>query len=200
MKHCHYLCINLWFKGRIRLGKVRNIMKSTGVVRRIDDLGRVVIPKEIRKSLRIKDGESLEIFLDRDNIILRKFSHLDNLADFYKSYVEAIHGVIGKNVIIVDRDKVVAVSGDLKKKYLDKAISNKVDEMIQKRMLLTVTEPTDFSLSTGLTENASYCFSPIIINGDAIGAVIILSNDEKITDFDEKTAVIATNFLSKYIE
>ena len=93
-------------------------MKTTGVVRRIDDLGRIVIPKEIRKTLRIKDGESVEIFLDSDNIVLKKYSPLEGLPDFYKDYVDSIYSEIGGNVFIVDRDVILAVSGDLKKKYL----------------------------------------------------------------------------------
>ena len=90
-------------------------LKSTGVVRRIDDLGRIVIPKEIRKNMKIKDGESVEIYLDSDNIILKKYSPLGNIMEFYKSYVNSIYEAILENIMIVDRDKVVAVAGDLKK-------------------------------------------------------------------------------------
>ena len=108
-------------------------MKNTGVVRRIDDLGRIVIPKEIRKTLRIKDGESLEIFLSSDNIVLKKYSPLEGLQNFYKTYTDSIYSEIGNNVIIVDRDKVVAVSGDLRKKYLDKGISSELDKLIESK-------------------------------------------------------------------
>ena len=175
-------------------------MKTTGVIRRIDDLGRIVIPKEIRKTMRIKDGESLEIFLDSDNIILKKYSLLDNLTDFYKKYVDSINSAINKNVIIVDRDKIVASAGINKKKYLDKSISSYVDEIIQKRTLVTKKNIDNISIINGDSEKLSYVVAPIIINSDAIGAVIIFSNDSIIDEFEEKTADIAAKFLGKYIE
>ena len=92
-------------------------MKTTGVIRRIDELGRIVIPKEIRKSLRIKNGESLEVYLDGDSIILKKFSQIESLESISVDYVEAFNQIIKHNIIVTDRDKVVAVSGPLKKKY-----------------------------------------------------------------------------------
>ena len=104
--------------------KAGNYMKTTGVIRRIDDLGRIVIPKEIRKTLRIKDGESLEIYLDSDNIVLKKFSRLEGLSNFYKNYVDSVQSSIGENIMITDNEKIVAVAGTLKKKYLDHDISN----------------------------------------------------------------------------
>lgn len=175
-------------------------MKTTGVIRRIDDLGRIVIPKEIRKTMRIKDGESLEIFLDSDNIILKKYSLLDNLTDFYKKYVDSINDAIDKNVIIVDRDKIVASAGNNKKKYLDKNISSYVDEIIQKRFLVVKREFDNISIINDDFEKLSYVVAPIIINSDAIGAVIIFSDDSEIDEFEEKTAIIASKFLGKYIE
>lgn len=175
-------------------------MKSTGVVRRIDDLGRIVIPKEIRKTLRIKDGESLEIFLDSENIILKKYSHLDGLSDFYCSYSEAIFDGIDAQVMIVDRDKIVAVSGDSKKKYLDKNISPFLDDVIQNRELVKEENMTEVSFCNGLTEKFSYVISPIVSSSDVIGAVIIFSNKRNLDDFDIKTAYIAAKFLGKYIE
>lgn len=175
-------------------------MKTTGVVRRIDDLGRIVIPKEIRKSLRIKDGESLEIFLESENIVLKKYSQLDSLTDFYKAYVDSIYSTIKENIIIVDRDKIVAVAGELKKKYVDKNVSNEIDDIIQKRINFTMKEFNDINLSDGINEKASYTISPIIVNGDAIGAVLMLSKTRILDDFDEKTISIAAKFLGKYIE
>lgn len=175
-------------------------MKTTGVVRRIDDLGRIVIPKEIRKTLRIKDGESLEIFLDTDNIILKKYSPLDNLSEFYKDYVDSIHSSIGENILIMDRDNIVAFAGDLKKKYFEKSISRDLEEMMQKRTNIVEKDLKEITLSNNLTEIASYAISPIIVNGDVIGAVMILLKNKKIDEFEEKTITIAAKFLSKYIE
>ncbi|MDD5980027.1 MAG: stage V sporulation T C-terminal domain-containing protein [bacterium] len=175
-------------------------MKTIGVVRRIDDLGRIVIPKEIRKSLRIKDGESLEICLDSENIILKKYSELNNLGDFYKNYVDSINSYIKENIIIVDRNSIVAIAGDLKKKYVNKNISPEIDDIIQKRNIVVEKEYKDITLVINNTEKASYIIAPIIVNGDAIGAVIMLSTTRNLDDFDVKTISIASKFLGKYIE
>lgn len=175
-------------------------MKTIGVVRRIDDLGRIVIPKEIRKSLRIKDGESLEICLDSENIILKKYSELNNLGDFYKNYVDSINSYIKENIIIVDRNSIVAIAGDLKKKYVNKNISPEIDDIIQKRNIVVEKEYKDITLVINNTVKASYIIAPIIVNGDAIGAVIMLSTTRNLDDFDVKTISIASKFLGKYIE
>ncbi len=175
-------------------------MKSTGVVRRIDDLGRVVIPKEIRKTLRIKNGESLEIFLSGDNIVLKKYSPLESLSAFYKDYADSIYSEIGNNIIIVDRDKVIAFSGDMEKKYLNKPISKKIDSIIQNRVVVTSEEKTKLSIILDSYINASYVIAPIITNSDVVGAVIIFSTTNKIDHFIIKTGIIASKFLGKYIE
>lgn len=175
-------------------------MKTTGVVRRIDDLGRIVIPKEIRKSLRIKDGESLEIFLDSENIILKKYSELDNLGDFYKNYVDSINSYVNENIAIVDRNNIVAIAGELKKKYLNKVISPEIDKIIQNRNVVIERDFCELNLAINLSEKASYIISPIIVNGDAIGAVIMFSLTRNLDDFDVKTISIASKFLGKYIE
>lgn len=175
-------------------------MKSTGVVRRIDDLGRIVIPKEIRKNMKIKDGESVEIYLDSDNIILKKYSPLGNIMEFYKSYVNSIYEAILENIMIVDRDKVVAVAGDLKKRYLDKSISSKLDNIIEQREVVLEPKLRDFNFIEDKKETSSYAISPIIVSGDAIGAVIIFSLDNNLGEFEEKTVSIAAKFLGKYIE
>ncbi len=175
-------------------------MKTTGVVRRIDDLGRIVIPKEIRKSMRIKDGESLEIFLDSDNIILKKYSDLGDLVDFYKNYADSINLYVNENIIIVDRNNIVAIAGSLKKKYLNMSISDEIDKIIQKRNVVFEPSFKEFSLIPNVSELSSYIIAPIIGNGDAIGAVIMMSTTRRLDDFDVKTISIAAKFLGKYIE
>ncbi len=175
-------------------------MKSTGVVRRIDDLGRVVIPKEIRKTLRIRDGESVEIFLDSDNIVLKKYSPFSNLDSFYRAYVDSVYPAINGNIMIIDRDKFVAIAGELKKEYLNETISSYLDEIIQSRNVLTCYDFEEINLTSNKKEIASYVIAPIIVGGDAVGAVIILSKDKRVDDFVEKTVTIAAKFLGKYIE
>ena len=175
-------------------------MKATGVVRRIDDLGRIVIPKEIRKTLRIKDGEYLQFFLESENIVLQKYSPMVGLRDFYKDYVNSIYSEIGGNVLITDREKIVAISGSLKKNYQDKRISSYLDNIIQNRIISYSLEKTNIDLINETLNNVSYVIAPIISDGDAIGAVIILSIEEEINDFIVKTGSIAAKFLGKYIE
>jgi AbrB family transcriptional regulator (stage V sporulation protein T) len=108
-------------------------VKSTGVLRRIDELGRIVIPKEIRKNLKIRDGESLEIFVENESIILKKFSMISDMSDIAQFCSDAIQEVIKKDIIITDRDKVIAASGSLKKKYLDKEIGSFIQYAISRR-------------------------------------------------------------------
>lgn len=175
-------------------------MKNTGVIRRIDDLGRIVIPKEIRKSLRIKDGESLEIFLDSENIVLKKYSSFNNLQEFYKNYVDSINAIIKENIIITDRDSIIAMAGNLKKDYYGKTISKTLEEIIQNSENVFVAQNTPFNIIDEIPEKLSYAISPIIANGDAIGAVIIASNERQLTDFEQKIVLIAAKFLGKYSE
>lgn len=175
-------------------------MKSTGVVRRIDDLGRVVIPKEIRKSLRIRDGESVEIFLDSENIILKKYSPFSDLSGFYRAYVDSVSAFIAGSIMIVDRDKFVAIGGDLKKNFLNDTISSNLDEIIQSRNVVTCYDFEEIYLTADKKVFASYVVAPVIVNGDVMGAVMILSNSKRVDDFAEKTATIASKFLGKYIE
>ena len=174
-------------------------MRSTGVVRRIDELGRVVIPKEIRKTLRIKEGENIEIYVENENIILKKYSLMKKLNDFAKEFTEAIYVVDKKNIIITDTDTVIAVSGPLKKDYLDKNISNDLLESIKRRE--NIIEKYEKSIKIIDTEgiDATYVINSIICNGDVIGLIIILSTEEVVDEFDEKIANIASQFLSKYL-
>ncbi len=104
-------------------------MKATGIVRRIDDLGRVVIPKEIRRTLRIREGDPLEIFVDRDGeVILKKYSPISELGDFAKEYADALYDSLGHNVLVCDRDSIIAVSGVSKKEYLNKSVGDLIEK------------------------------------------------------------------------
>ena len=98
-------------------------MSTTGIIRRIDELGRIVIPKEIRKNLRIKNGDNLEILVEGENITLKKYSQIENLESIASMYADSFYQVLKYNVIITDTDKIVAVGGNLKKKYMNNGIS-----------------------------------------------------------------------------
>ena len=122
-------------------------MKATGIVRRIDDLGRVVIPKEIRRTLRIREGDPLEIFVDRDGeVILKKYSPISELGDFAKEYAEALFDSLGNPVLICDRDTYIAVAGGSKKDYLNKNISDIVEKTMEDRNSVIMNQQEYFSL------------------------------------------------------
>ncbi|KIO64386.1 stage V sporulation protein T [Caldibacillus thermoamylovorans] len=177
-------------------------MKATGIVRRIDDLGRVVIPKEIRRTLRIREGDPLEIFVDRDGeVILKKYSPISELGDFSKEYAEALFDSLGSTVLICDRDSVIAVAGGAKKEYLNKNISESVEKVMADRSTVLETNETTISLVEGNEETlTSYTISPIIANGDPIGTVIIMSKDNTLGEVEKKAAETAAGFLARQME
>ena len=173
-------------------------MKTTGVIRRIDELGRIVIPKEIRKNMRIKNGESLEIFVEDENIVLKKYSPIESLETVASKYVDTFNQVIKHNIIVTDRDKVIAVAGSLKRNYLNKEISEFTEHSIDRRDSFVERQKKNFEFVDGIVEYGYYSFSSIVNNGDAIGAVIIISCDFPISEADEKQAVILSKLLSKH--
>ncbi|MFT9597349.1 stage V sporulation protein T [Mesobacillus sp.] len=177
-------------------------MKATGIVRRIDDLGRVVIPKEIRRTLRIREGDPLEIFVDRDGeVILKKYSPISELSDFAKEYAEALYDSLGNPVLICDRDTYIALAGSSKKDYLNKNISELVEKTMEDRTSSLVNQQTNISLVEGNEEPVSaYTIGPIIANGDPIGAVIIFSKEGSLGDVEQKAVETAAGFLARQME
>lgn len=181
-------------------------MKATGIVRRIDDLGRVVIPKEIRRTLRLREGTPLEIFTDREGeIILKKYSPMVELAAFATQYADAMAQSTGYMVCITDRDQVIAVSGGSKKEILQKPISKQLEHVIGDRTtVVAVKEDKAFTPLTseemeGITAQV---IAPIICEGDAIGAVAILSKEPraKFGDMEVKLSMTAAGFLGRQME
>lgn len=180
-------------------------MKATGIVRRIDDLGRVVIPKEIRRTLRIREGDPLEIFTDREGeIILKKYSPIGELGAFAKEYAESLAQSSGHITCIVDKDNIIAVSGGAKKDFLDKSISQALEKAINSRSSITASrEEKDFiPILEDDLENLynNELILPIISEGDALGAVLFLSPDQKMGDIEQKLAQTAAGFLGKQME
>ena len=173
-------------------------MSTTGIVRRIDELGRIVIPKEIRKNLRIKNGDNLEILVDGENITLKKYSQIENLENIANMYAESFYQVLKYNVIVTDTDKVVAVGGNLKKKYLNNGISEDVERMIERRDNFVERKKKNIEISPGIQEFGYYTVATIINNGDSIGSVIILSLDTPMLEQEEKLGAILANILSSY--
>lgn len=181
-------------------------MKATGIVRRIDDLGRVVIPKEIRRTLRIREGTPLEIFTDREGeIILKKYSPIGELGAFAGQYAESLAQTTGLTVCVCDRDQVIAVSGGFRKELLGKNISRQLETVIEDRENILVDNKEYKYIQ--ITDNDREDFtgeavSPILCEGDAIGAVVILSREPKqlLGETEQKLAISAAGFLGKQME
>ena len=185
-------------------------MKATGIVRRIDDLGRIVIPKEIRRTLRIREGDPLEIFVDRDGeVILKKYSPIGELGDFAKEYADSLAEATGHIAMIADRDGVIAVSGAPKKEFLNKRISAFVERIMEDRkpVLLTCSEEDGYCKESIIDHESAGKFTseviaPIIAEGDPIGTVIICSREpaEAVGELELKLAETAAGFLAKQME
>ena len=181
-------------------------MKATGIVRRIDDLGRVVIPKEIRRTLRLREGTPLEIFTDREGeIILKKYSPMMELTAFSGQYAEAMAQSSGLMVCITDRDQVVAVAGGPKKELLSKTISRELERVIMERETVQAAAGDKRFLYLVPDEGEGLCAEvivPIICEGDAIGSVALFSRDQrtKMGDTELKLAQTAAGFLGRQME
>jgi AbrB family transcriptional regulator (stage V sporulation protein T) len=183
-------------------------LKATGIVRRIDDLGRVVIPKEIRRTLRIREGDPLEIFTDREGeVILKKYSPIGELSDFAAQYADSLHKTSGHITCISDRDTIIAVSGASKKEFLEKSLSSDLEKIIEEKTTLVVKAPEEKTITILADENgerrySSQVVSPIISEGDPIGAVMFLSMDPNVRmgEVEAKLAQTAAGFLGKQME
>ena len=180
-------------------------MKATGIVRRIDDLGRVVIPKEIRRTLRIREGDPLEIFTDREGeIILKKYSPIGELGAFAKEYAESLAQSSGHITCIVDKDQIIAVSGGAKKEFMEKHISSALEKAINQRSTVSANRSEGGYIPI-LDEEDSNAYNnqlitPIIAEGDVLGAIIFLSPDKKMGEVEGKLAQTAAGFLGKQME
>ena len=181
-------------------------MKATGITRKIDELGRIVIPKEIRRTLRIREGCPLEIFTEKNGeIILRKYSPMGELVAFAAQYADSLAQTTGMMVCITDLEQVIAASGGAKKEYLGKTISEKLDQMIEERMqsqALPDEKKYVEILKEPAAEKYAQTICPIICQGDVIGSVILLAKDAKtkMSEVEKKLAYCAAGFLGHQME
>ena len=183
-------------------------MKATGIVRRIDDLGRVVIPKEIRRTMRIREGEPLEIFTDKEGeVILKKYSPIGELGDFATQYAEALSKTSEHIVCIADRDTIIAVSGGMRKDFLDKRLSAEIENIIEDRSFFIAKGPNDTHIPVinhemGENKIMAQVVVSIVAEGDPVGAVILLSTNPQKTmgEVELKLAQSAAGFLGKQME
>lgn len=175
-------------------------MKATGIVRRIDDLGRVVIPKEIRRTMRIREGDPLEIYTEKDGeVIFKKYSPIGELGDFASNYVETLAKASGHGACITDRDNVIAVSGIPKKELIEKRISHELDDVMNEKT--TVTNGKKINVADGNDKYSAGVVVPIVSEGDTIGSVLfIMNDDEQPSEVENKLAESAAGFLGKHME
>ena len=178
-------------------------MKATGIVRRIDDLGRVVIPKEIRRTMRIREGDPLEIYTDKDGeVIFKKYSPIGELSDFAAQICDSLHKSTDAIAAVCDRDTVIAISGGARRELMDKRISAELEHIMEGRS----TYRYDGSSSISVSDSAdNFCVSvaaPVISEGDVMGCVMFVSprNSAPCTDIEYKLAQTVASFLGKQME
>ena len=184
-------------------------MKATGIVRRIDDLGRVVIPKEIRRTMRIREGDPLEIYTDREGeVIFKKYSPIGELAGFAAQYAETLHKICNMQVVICDRDAVIASSGVSRKEYADKPLSEELEEIVEGRSMYQWQDGMERLpvIADGSSHYVS-CAMPILSDGDIVGCVASLTptdgSDEMTPhghEVESKLVLTAAGFLGKQLE
>ena len=180
-------------------------MKATGIVRRIDELGRVVIPKEIRRTMRIREGDPLEIFTDRDGeVILKKYSPIGELSSFAKEYTDALSQVLGHTALICDKDTVVAASGQGRKEMVDKPIHKDIEQLIEsrKKTLVNAGEGATVNLLAHADDAEQYTAQvviPVVVQGDAIGAIALVSKEAGVHmgTTEMKVAETAAGFIGR---
>ena len=183
-------------------------MKATGIVRRIDELGRIVVPKDIRKMLRLNEKDPIEIFTDREGgVILKKYSPMKELTNFASEYSEALQQTIGNIILICDRDNIISVNGVTNKKYIGKKVSADLEKIMGNRKSLALGEDMKKTITLFEDEEldgeySAQIISPILAEGDVIGAVIINSEekDKKFSKMEFKLAETAALFIGKQIE
>lgn len=178
-------------------------MRATGVVRRIDDLGRIVIPKEIRRTMRMKEGDPLEIFTERSGeIVLKKYSMIAQLSNFSRQYADSLYKVSGLQTVICDTDHVVAFGGPGRKEAVGSPVTKEIEDIISSRMSYFKQFPGEKSI---YTHNGSQIravgVTPVINAGDCAGVVALLAEDGRtLTDTQKKLLVLTATLLANNLE
>ncbi len=179
-------------------------MKATGIVRRVDDLGRIVIPKEIRRTLRIREGDPLEIYTEKDGgVIFRKYSPMGDLQDFASQICESIGANTGLVAAVSDRDSIIALSGVPKRELLDKPNSPELEKLMEQRKNYRYQNgETRLRACEGSEKYHLGVAAPILSQGDLMGCVMLLlgEGDSPLSEPDQKLAQTAASFLGKQME
>ena len=179
-------------------------MKATGIVRRIDDLGRVVIPKEIRRTMRIREGDPLEIYTEKDGeVIFKKYSPMGELSDFAGHICDTLHKTSGCCIAVADRDTYISVCGVPKREVVEKRISEELERIMENR---SVYQRKDGERSLPLTDDGNGRFfigtaAPILTEGDVMGAVVLFTETDKMLgEVEFKLAQTVAGFLGRQME
>ncbi|NCB63042.1 MAG: AbrB/MazE/SpoVT family DNA-binding domain-containing protein [Clostridia bacterium] len=179
-------------------------MKATGIVRRIDDLGRVVIPKEIRRTMRIREGDPLEIYTDKEGgVIFKKYSLMGGLSDFAAQMCETLHKTTGHVAVITDRDTCIAVAGTARRELADKRVSAELENVMEGRQIFQAKEGEEMS---PICEDADKFLiataAPILSEGDVLGCVLFAAQqgDAPVGEIEYKLVQTIAGFLGKHME
>ena len=183
-------------------------MRATGIVRRIDELGRVVIPKEIRRTLRIREGDPLEIFTDHDGeVVLKKYSPIGEISAIAKDYTDSLYRTLGHLACICDRDAVVSISGTAKKDLMEKPLSADIDRILQGRQTVMLNlsagdKMIPITADDKADQYTSQLIVPILSDGEIIGGLILLGKEAsgRMTDIDQKVAETTATIVGRQME
>ena len=178
-------------------------MKATGIVRRIDDLGRVVIPKEIRRTMRIREGDPLEIYTDKDGeVIFKKYSPIGELSDFAAQICDSLHKSTDAIAAVCDRDTVIAISGGARRELMDKRISAELEHIMEGRSTYRYDGSSSISVSDSADNLCVSVAAPVISEGDVMGCVLFICQNGggACSDIEFTLAQTVASFLGKQME
>ena len=178
-------------------------MKATGIVRRIDDLGRVVIPKEIRRTMRIREGDPLEIYTDKEGgVIFKKYSLMGDIDDLASQFCEALSKNVSGIVAVTDRDTVISIAGGGKRELLEKRISSELEKILEDRRLYLGNEERPVAVTEGNDKYTVYLAAPILSQGDMMGSVLFISDTagKAAGETERALAETAATFLGRHME
>ena len=175
-------------------------MKSTGIIRKIDDLGRIVIPKEIRKNLRLKVGESIEIYIENESIVLKKFSMINKIQDLAQELTDAVYTFMKHSIFITDINSIIAASGPLKKEFIKLPLGTDALLSIERRENMIQNHIKELEFSLGKIVECSYVNATILSDGEVVGMIYIIDKEEKLGENEFQMAQILSSFITKYLE
>ncbi len=175
-------------------------MKSTGIIRKIDDLGRVVIPKEIRKNLLIKESDNLEIFINNNEIILKKYSQISKIYDIAKYLCDTLYNNTKNNVIIFNTDKIITSDYSIEKKYVGKRICASLLNSIKNREKKLEKNICELHIFNDISIKCSYVLSTILVNSEVLGAILMFNEERNLDNKEYLIINIVSSFIEKYLE